>query len=211
MNEPDVYPLDGTPFDGLDRPEPVAVIAPSKHAVKLAVIVRQNSKSERYVVECVCGWSLSLHFHQQPARDEYFTDAWAVPLCTLRCMRESALTVDGEPYCIECADLLIEREIAVSQNPELVALLPPLTYGKEAYETFKLSRGVREVSRTDEPEAWAKLDAARAQWLADHSPAPASRAGRRLPDTSRRAVTRDEPHEPKPEPAGQLSLLADTE
>ena len=36
----------------------------------------------------------------------------ATPLCTTRCMRLAELLLDGEPYCIDCADETLANEMA---------------------------------------------------------------------------------------------------
>lgn len=48
------------------------------------------------------------------------------PLCSRRCMRQAELLVDGEPYCITCADEWVERVEAVEISPRIHGLLPPL-------------------------------------------------------------------------------------
>lgn len=51
----------------------------------------------------------------------------APPNCSnRRCMRPSGVAVDGEPYCLACADELLERFVAVSLTPELREQLPQL-------------------------------------------------------------------------------------
>lgn len=51
----------------------------------------------------------------------------AAPNCSnRRCMRASGVTVDGEPYCLDCADELLERFVAVSLRPDLREQLPQL-------------------------------------------------------------------------------------
>lgn len=158
---------------------------------------------------------------------EGITDDWIgrePPLCTLRCMQLSECVYDGVPYCLDCVEMVIDREIAMELNPEVAEHLPPLTHGVERQAAFKLSRSMKEPSRKDEPDAWAQLDALHRQWLAAGSPGDAGRAGRLQPsapmphETGRPPVTRDEPHSEKStdaarlaEPAGQLSLLAPEE
>lgn len=45
-------------------------------------------------------------------------------LCSQRCMRLADGWLDGESMCVRCADLVVEREAALSENPWLV--LPDL-------------------------------------------------------------------------------------
>lgn len=59
---------------------------------------------------------------------------WALaetpPNCSNRyCMRESELEADGTPYCIACADLILERWLLICAHPELRDTLAPLFEG----------------------------------------------------------------------------------
>ncbi len=42
------------------------------------------------------------------------------------CMAPAACLYDGQPLCLDCADLLLERHLAIAERPELLTLLPPL-------------------------------------------------------------------------------------
>lgn len=49
------------------------------------------------------------------------------PNCSNRlCMAPAEADWDGEPYCLACADLVLERLAAVDRVPALRDLLPPL-------------------------------------------------------------------------------------
>lgn len=47
-------------------------------------------------------------------------------MCNLCRSRAAECALDDEALCIECADLVLERWIAVAANPELRTKLPPL-------------------------------------------------------------------------------------
>lgn len=147
---------------------------------------------------------------------EGYTDSWGddPPLCTMRCMRPSALTIDGEPYCLDCTEEWLDRLQAIELRPDLVDVLPSLTPKGEDYETVR--RRMRNRMPTarnisDDSDQFRALGKAWASSPFNPANDPnASRPGRsprHAPSTPR--VTRDQPHEPKPEPAGQISLLAD--
>lgn len=147
---------------------------------------------------------------------EGFTDRWAehgTPLCVLRCMSDAQLTIDGVPHCVDCADLVIEREVAISLRPDLIDTLPPLTAGREAYEAFRRSQGPATDRRSLSGDS-DELRALRAQWEAAGRPGRPS-ADAPGPKTRQRVgLTRVEPLAPEPapeRPAGQISLLADEE
>lgn len=53
-------------------------------------------------------------------------DIQTPPLCSARCMRVAQCAIDGEPYCIDCGDLVLDRFVAISLNPALRESLPPL-------------------------------------------------------------------------------------
>lgn len=65
-------------------------------------------------------------------------------------MREAQLTVDRVPYCIECADALVERAEAIEIAPRLRELLPALTHGAEEREQMRRARV--DLNALDEPE-----------------------------------------------------------
>jgi hypothetical protein len=66
-------------------------------------------------------------FERQPARWEWDDVSWGVQPC-YRChfARPAEILVLGEPLCIPCTELLVERYVAISESPELVHTLPPL-------------------------------------------------------------------------------------
>lgn len=52
---------------------------------------------------------------------------WGLTGCTRRhCVELAEVLLDGWPYCIACADEEVDRWVAFSLNPELVASLPGL-------------------------------------------------------------------------------------
>lgn len=52
---------------------------------------------------------------------------WGATLCARRhCTEEAEVSLDGWPYCLDCADAELDRWVAFSLNPELVALMPGL-------------------------------------------------------------------------------------
>ena len=54
---------------------------------------------------------------------------WAAddpPLCITRCMHPAELTIDNEPYCIDCADTWLDRLVAIELQPSMRELLPSL-------------------------------------------------------------------------------------
>ena len=52
---------------------------------------------------------------------------WGLTLCSRkRCAELAAVLLDGWPFCLDCADLDLERWVAWSLNPELVGMLPSL-------------------------------------------------------------------------------------
>lgn len=52
---------------------------------------------------------------------------WGTTLCSSRhCTEEATVALDGWPYCLTCADDQVERWVAFSLNPGLVASLPSL-------------------------------------------------------------------------------------
>lgn len=61
------------------------------------------------------------------------------PLCSTRCMKAAALTVDGVPYCLDCAEAWFDRLQAIELRPELAELLPALS----KVERVRLRRPVR--------------------------------------------------------------------
>jgi hypothetical protein len=141
--------------------------------------------------------------HARPA-SEWGDDP---PLCSTRCMRTAALTVDDVPYCLDCADEWFDRLQAIELRPELRDVLPPL--GRvdrvKPYRPSKLSP--EEIATGDEMmerlgKAWAS-----SPWNPANDP-NAGRSDRPQRPVSTQRVTRDQPPEPKPEPAGQISLLA---
>ena len=49
------------------------------------------------------------------------------PCCeNRRCMRPADCDIDGQPFCLACADELLQRFIAVSWTPQLREQLPEL-------------------------------------------------------------------------------------
>lgn len=49
------------------------------------------------------------------------------PNCSNRfCMASSDVEIDDVPYCLDCADQLLDRFCAVSLRPELREMLPEL-------------------------------------------------------------------------------------
>ncbi len=61
------------------------------------------------------------------------TDTDAIPRCAVCRSRDAAgilydpwLQTQGYPYCLDCFDAWWEREVAVTANPKLAAILPPL-------------------------------------------------------------------------------------
>ena len=49
------------------------------------------------------------------------------PCCSNRaCLAPAACTIEDEPFCIECADELVDRLYAIAANPSLREELPPL-------------------------------------------------------------------------------------
>lgn len=61
-------------------------------------------------------------------------------------MREAQLTVDRVPYCIECADALVERAEAIEIAPRLRELLPALTHGAEEPSDEKDANGSASIT-----------------------------------------------------------------
>lgn len=61
-------------------------------------------------------------------RLEVWEVRWGVAFCTgaESCARYAELLYDGQPLCIDCADLLLQRHVAISENPALLTSLPPL-------------------------------------------------------------------------------------
>jgi hypothetical protein len=51
-------------------------------------------------------------------------------ICIMRCARLAELLVDGEPYCIDCADEWLDRMQAIEIYPALRESLPQLGYEK---------------------------------------------------------------------------------
>jgi hypothetical protein len=52
---------------------------------------------------------------------------WGLTGCSTRhCVELAAVTLDGWPFCLDCADAEVDRWVAWSLNPELVELLPSL-------------------------------------------------------------------------------------
>ena len=49
-----------------------------------------------------------------------------VPFRCTFCPEKAAGWLDGQPVCLDCADRLIDRIEAVSLNPKMAELLPPL-------------------------------------------------------------------------------------
>ena len=48
-------------------------------------------------------------------------------LCSmLHCMRLAEVWYEDDPYCIDCADALIDRQAAISLNPDMRQLLPEI-------------------------------------------------------------------------------------
>ena len=47
-------------------------------------------------------------------------------LCMMRCGRTADCSLEGEPLCIGCADLVFDRLVAVHLNPRMAHQLPPL-------------------------------------------------------------------------------------
>lgn len=109
---------------------------------------------------------------------EGVTEAWGrygAPLCSLRCMHESECAVDGEPYCLDCADLVLDRFLAVSIDPDLARTLPALTPGAELRAMFRRPQAdPRSLSGESE-----QLRELRQQWEAAGRPGDAGRADRR--------------------------------
>jgi hypothetical protein len=51
--------------------------------------------------------------------------AWGDCLCSAKgCVKPADCLYESEPYCFDCAEALIERQIAVDINPSLRATLP---------------------------------------------------------------------------------------
>lgn len=58
---------------------------------------------------------------------EYDQVIWGETKCDRRhCSALAELLTDGEALCLDCADLRLERTLAVDQAPQLVGLLPGL-------------------------------------------------------------------------------------
>lgn len=52
---------------------------------------------------------------------------WGLTGCTRRhCVELAVLTIDGWPFCLDCADDELDRAIAWELNPELVGRMPAL-------------------------------------------------------------------------------------
>lgn len=139
------------------------------------------------------------------------------PLCSTRCMRLSFLTVDGVPYCIECADAWLDRIAAIELRPAIRELLPALGRPEPAPRL----RARAELTVEEQELADAKAAHLGELWEREASPAQKAavaavralhegRAGRRPLVTPRdeQPVTPVEPHEPEEaRPAGQLRLV----
>jgi hypothetical protein len=52
---------------------------------------------------------------------------WGYTLCSMRhCVALAECTYDDEPYCLDCADYLIDRQGAIALDGRMRALLPGL-------------------------------------------------------------------------------------
>lgn len=52
---------------------------------------------------------------------------WGTTLCYQRhCTELAVLSIDGWPYCLDCGDDLVEREVAVSIKPDFADIAPSL-------------------------------------------------------------------------------------
>jgi hypothetical protein len=115
-------------------------------------------------------------------------------------MRVADLLMDGEPYCIDCAVEIIENEGDV-----------PLRVAYRVEEARSRPLPAPRYVATVENEAELRALQERAKLSPYYIAPPEAELVARPPAASAGLqVTRDEPHEPKPEPAGQLSLLADS-
>ncbi len=58
----------------------------------------------------------------------YSEVAWGIDGClgADNCMNRAECLFDGQPLCIDCADLLLERTVAITEVPRLRNELPPL-------------------------------------------------------------------------------------
>lgn len=58
----------------------------------------------------------------------YETCAWGSQACVgmEECPGYAELLYDGQPLCIRCADLLLERHVAISETPQIAQQLPAL-------------------------------------------------------------------------------------
>lgn len=52
--------------------------------------------------------------------------SWGETLCAARCGRTAELLLDGQPYCADDAERLIERQQLLAAYPDLRAHLPPV-------------------------------------------------------------------------------------
>ncbi len=59
---------------------------------------------------------------------EYHDVRWGVQFCTGRvlCYSLAELLYEGQPLCIDCADILLQRHVAISEAPQLLMMLPDL-------------------------------------------------------------------------------------
>ena len=94
-------------------------------------------------------------------------------LCARRCMRLSAVVLDDEPLCVECADAALERLAAIELRPELRELLPSLDYREERAGYWRpTGRGpggrLSEVELEEGREKMAALGASLERWYAEH-------------------------------------------
>lgn len=62
---------------------------------------------------------------------QYDDVRWGIEPCTghEECTHMADLLYDGQPLCIECADLLLHRQNAIGRLPQLREQLPPLWEG----------------------------------------------------------------------------------
>lgn len=60
----------------------------------------------------------------RPKSEDIF---WGDQLCMMpRCVQLAEVMYEDLPYCIDCADLLIERQVAISLDPSMRYKLPNL-------------------------------------------------------------------------------------